>query len=132
MKLFRNIMIAVFLVTSFAPAFAAPVHWQHLATRTVKLSADRDTLHIGKDEGIFVRLKLGVQKNPVFINKVHIHYSNGDVQTVSYHRRFKKGDVVTLDLKGNRRFIDKVVLNYTTARPKTGRAQVQIWGVSRV
>ena len=128
MRKSRFVFIAAIFFLSLTPILAKGIEWQHLATRSVGLDVDQDTVYVGKKEGSFNRLKFGAQKKTVFINKVHVHFANGDVQTFRLNQRLSKSEVVTVDLKGKRRYIHKVVMTYKTAQPIGGRAKVQVWG----
>lgn len=131
MRYLTRSTVALFFLAFFSTGFATPTSWQHLATRSVKLSGDQDTVRIGKDEGAFQRIKLGVQENAIYLNKVEVFYGNGERQSFKVKQRLKPGEVVTFDLKGKNRVIDKMVLKYRSVKPKRERAKVQVWGKQR-
>ncbi len=116
------------LVLAAAPAAAKP-NWHLLGKRVVSDRAEFDTIVVGRDEGWFRRLKLGVERAPVEIKRVVVHFANGDKQVaernvlVGENRRSP-----TLDLNGGRRQISKVVFYYEARSPGWESATIRLYG----
>ncbi len=112
-----------------AAPLAANPKWHFLGERVVNDRAETDTIHVGNDEGRFRRLKLGVDDAPVEIKRVVVHFANGETQVAE--RNVLVGEnrtSPTLDLKGGRRFIDKVVFLYEARSRGWERATVRLYG----
>ena len=64
------------------------------------------------------------------MQKMVIHFRNGQTQDVALKNVFKDGDKSrVIDLPGNRRFIDKVIFWYEAASSDNGgKPTVELWG----
>jgi hypothetical protein len=103
--------------------------WERLGSRKVTYRADRDVIRVTAQEGTFRALKLEVDRAPIDLNHVVIHYRNGDTQSIRLRQRIPRGgSSPILDLPGNRRIITKVVLYYDTKVLARRRATVHLWG----
>jgi hypothetical protein len=59
---------------------------------------------------------------------VRIVYANGSSENHLANKRFGVGDVVIIDLKGNRRIIKKIIFNYHTTFYAIGKARIHVFG----
>lgn len=124
--------LALFLALSsvaWAPAPEASRSWDHLGSRTVDFSVDRDAIPVTIREGTFRKIKLRVRRSAVTLRDVKIHYRNGDVQDVKIRRHIPAGgETRVIDLYGGDRVIQKVVFWYNTKPGRHRRATVELWG----
>lgn len=124
-------MIAILLILTLlsAQALAQPPVWKLLGKRTVKLSTDRDVIHVGADEGTFRSIKLKVRKSGVRFKDMKVHFSNGDVFDVKIRKLIPAGgETRVIDLPGVNRNIKKVVFWYESTERTSLKASVRLWG----
>ena len=113
-----------------ANALAQPPVWKLIGKRTVKLSTDRDVIHVGADEGTFKSIKLKVRKSGVRFKDVKVHFSNGDVIDVKIRKLIPAGgETRIIDLPGANRNIKKVVFWYESTERTQLKASVRLWGM---
>lgn len=103
--------------------------WEKLGMKKVNYKADRDEINVGVREGQFTALKLVVRKGGINLQKVAVHFGNGDVEELELRNDLPRGgESRVLDLPGNTRVIEKVVLWYDTKNYANQRAEVALWG----
>ncbi len=91
--------------------------WKLLGITTVKEQVDRDEVIIGGKKGMFSHLKIKVRNAPLEMKKMFIHYGNGEIQDVWLRPDFAAGtESRAIKLKGDRRFVKKVVFWYKKSR----------------
>ncbi|GGH50302.1 DUF2541 family protein [Frigidibacter albus] len=61
-----------------------------LGEKTVGFNEQRDVIQVGRREGRFTHLKLAVRDNPVFLERVLVHYANGDVSELPVRARIRR------------------------------------------
>lgn len=106
-----------------------PGQWEQLGQRQVNFSADRDVIQIRAREGSFKSLQLKVKGAPIDLNRVMVHFGNGEQQVLNVRQTIPRGGQSrVLDLPGNNRIITKVVLLYDTRNRARQRATVELWG----
>ncbi|MDX1547091.1 MAG: hypothetical protein R3247_08895 [Rhodothermales bacterium] len=129
---FLSLLLAVFVLAGMAaapPAAPALATWKKLGERTVDHALDRDEIKVGVREGDFRSIKLVVKRRAVTFRDVKVHYRNGGVQDVALRREIGGGgETRVIDLKGDDRFIQKVVFWYNTAPHRGRRAKVVLYG----
>jgi hypothetical protein len=104
--------------------------WQHLGTKSVDLKMDKDQMMVTAYEGSFSKIKLKVTKAPVHIKHITILYANGDTQQLDFNKDFSAGETSKIiDLKGNKRVIQKMTFQYKTIASGQGRSKVTVWGM---
>ncbi len=87
--------------------------WKLLGITTVKGSLDKDEVKVTAAKGMFTHLKIKVRNAPLEMKKMVVHFGDGSTQDVWLKKRFSKGDESrAIDLKGDKRFIKKVVFWY--------------------
>jgi hypothetical protein len=103
--------------------------WSKLGQRKVNFKADRDEIS-GHWDGIFAALQIKVRGGSISMQKMDIHFRNGQTQEIELRNNFTDGSVSrVIDLPGNRRFIDKVVFWYEATNTNTGgKPIVELWG----
>lgn len=138
-RLLRPLSLVPWLLLVGCVAVARPVPgpgpgagagpWIHLGGLHVADRVDRDTLHVGADEGAFSALRVRVERHAVRFHKVEIHYRNGRVQKVSFRVTVAAGRSRTIDLVGSERFIDRVVFVYDAKSRRRGvGARIEVYG----
>jgi hypothetical protein len=103
--------------------------WEKLGQRKVNFKLDRDEIGVGRFEGFFDALQLKVKKGPINMFKMVIHFHNGETKEIELRNNFTAGsESRIIDLPGNKRIIDKVVLWYDTKGFADSKAIVELWG----
>ena len=100
------------------------------AQRALMFSSDVDAFHIGERYGNFRALRVTVRDHDVRFYGLRVVYGNGEVEDVPFYGALSGGQSSSqLDLRGNRRFIDRVELKYRTKLSFLGEGTVEIWGL---
>jgi hypothetical protein len=130
--------IAVLMIQSFTtadnklsdcPTAEVMEDWDLLGVRTVKDNLDRDEIEVTAARGVFTKLKFTVKGNPIFLEKMIVHYGNGDVWDHPVRFKIEAGsESREIDLPGDRRIIKKVVFWYEKANWLGGAPVVTLWG----
>ncbi|MGH1351968.1 MAG: hypothetical protein ACRBBN_14345 [Methyloligellaceae bacterium] len=120
-------MAVLFVITTASSSFSAS--WEHLGTRKVDLAKDRDIVAVGRSKGKFRNLQFRVKGNHVYFKRVTIFFGNGSRQTLVLNQRVMEGAVSSpIDLKGDARYIKKIVFDYKRIANFRGRAFVSVYG----
>lgn len=104
--------------------------WVLFGSQRVGFNADRDTVRVGRDAGIFKKIALRVLENDIFLREVIVVFANGETQRVRVNVELKEGfRTAPLPLDGGDRFIDRIELVYQS-KPGGRRlpAVVEVWG----
>jgi hypothetical protein len=104
--------------------------WDKLGTEAVDYAIDHDvvTLQPGSTE-TYSALKIKVLNGTVNIHKATVHFANGDTQDVNLPKELNAdNDGKLIDLKGNKRAIEKVTFWYDTKAASDSKAVVEVWG----
>lgn len=132
---FTRLAMLLMLFAITAPELSAhhPAHragrWEKLGQRKVNFAMDRDVIMVTAAEGSFKALQLKVKGAPIDLNRVVVHYRNGQTQVLNVRRTIPRGGQTrVLDLPGNNRIITKVVFVYDTRNRARRRATVELWG----
>ena len=105
--------------------------WVRLGDRSVGFISDHDTIHVGRHDGKFKRLKLVVRRNDIKLNSIKIFYDNGEVEDVVSDRPIRDGGEAVIDLPHSwheGRFIRDVELHYHSRPDFRGEAVAELWG----
>ena len=127
-----------------APAHAAAVQAQarhaspapakkaaHLGSRKVTFQAEKDTVMVTARDGRFEKLQLRVSGSPLEMYNVRIVFGDGTSFSPNTRWNFSQGSWTRqIDLPGGKRVIRKVEFWYRSKGPRTGRATVQVFGLS--
>jgi hypothetical protein len=103
--------------------------WDLLGVRTVNATLDRDEIDVTAARGLFKKLKFTVKEQPIFLEKMIVHYGNGE--EYNHPIRYKidaDSETREIDLPGNNRIIKKVVFWYEKATWLGGTPVVTLWG----
>ncbi len=99
--------------------------WEELGCQKVGFLADRDVIRVGKDEGRFRVLQLRVTGNSVYIDSLRLVYGNGTVDDFRVSSEIREGgQTQPIDLRGNRRVLDRIILIYRAKPNFRGSAKV--------
>ncbi|OFY56736.1 MAG: hypothetical protein A2Y87_13135 [Bacteroidetes bacterium RBG_13_46_8] len=117
----------LYAVTSLV--YSQPPRWELLGSRIVNFNNDRDEIQVGAIEGAFTALKIQVRRGNLNMQKVLVHYKNGDVQEIELRHNFARGsESRIIDLPGNKRIIQKIVFYYDTKNRSKMRAVIEVLG----
>ena len=67
-----RILVAALAVMLFSAGASSAREWVRLGDRNVGFGSDHDTIHVGRHDGKFVRLKLIVRRNDIKLNSVKV------------------------------------------------------------
>ncbi len=96
---------------------------------SIIVKIDKDEIGVGRFEGFFDALQLKVEKRPINMHKMVVHFHNGETREIELRDNFTAGsEIRIIDLPRNRRIIDKVVFWYDTKDFANGKAIVELWG----
>jgi hypothetical protein len=102
--------------------------WVKIGKRVVNMKADHDEIPVTANAGVFTKLKFKVNIAPILVKNVRIVFGNGESKNIMLNRKFAPGtESKVIDLPGNRRVINKIVMNYKSF-PGYGKAVVVVWG----
>jgi hypothetical protein len=104
--------------------------WTLLGEQTVDLSADKDTMTIGREEGRFSRVRVLARYNDIFLYSMTVQFGNGQEQTIKVNAMINVGERSGIfDLPGERRSIRKVTFLYKARPGFRGRTVVELYGL---
>lgn len=128
----KNITLIIVLFTglsSFTPTTATLNKWNHIDTKKVNYRIDRDVMYVGADDGRFSKLKLRVTGGDLNMHRMIVHYVNGAPDEIQLRHTFnKRSKSRVIDLKGNKRFIKKIVFIYDTQNNENRKARIAVFG----
>ena len=110
--------VAVFGLRDFAPPpppppSPPPVSWVELGCGKVGIKPDRDSIRVGRREGRFSAIKLAVRGSKIELIDLAVVYERGPPDELSVRKKIGDGEETPpLDLRGERRAIDRVDLTY--------------------
>ncbi|WP_298316435.1 DUF2541 family protein [uncultured Aquimarina sp.] len=103
--------------------------WEHLGSRTVNYTLDRDVIKVTARDGAFKKLKVKVTNGSLNMHRIVVEYGNGENQVIQVRKNFKKGGATRLiDLKGNKRIIRDITFFYDTKNLSKNRAKIHVFG----
>ena len=126
-----RILVAALAVMLFSVSASSAREWVRLGDRHVGFLNDHDSIHVGKHEGKFVRLKLIIRRNDIKLNSITVIFGNGEVEDVVVDRYIPDGGEAVIELPhGWRegRFIRDVELHYHLPPDFRGEALAELWG----
>jgi hypothetical protein len=104
--------------------------WVSLGCAKASFKKDTDAITVDRTKGPFRAVRLQTSRAKVKIYRAQVTFGNGSSQVLSFSGGLSKGAATQpLDLKGNRRFISRITLNYKSIfkfPPKEG--QVCVYG----
>ncbi|MEC7984027.1 MAG: hypothetical protein VX278_02615, partial [Myxococcota bacterium] len=121
--------IILFLATT-ASAMAA--EWTKLGSRSVDFKVDRDTIKVGKDEGLYKAIKIDVDRGGLQMYDIKVTFGDGSSFSPDTRIHFKKGSLSrTIDLPGEARIIRKINFVYKSKgkrKQKLFKTKVHVYG----
>lgn len=102
--------------------------WKLIAQGRIDLQDDRFKFAIGQRKGLFKSLRIRNKDRAVKIRRIRITFGNGSTQTVRLNRTLDGGEqTAVIDLDGNSRFIDNIVVR-TVDQRRARRTRLEIIG----
>ncbi|WP_420393613.1 hypothetical protein [Acuticoccus sp.] len=125
-------LCAALLFTTM-PAEAQPLgpsgDWERLGQRQVAYDAERDQLGL-QGEGEFQSVQFCVDRAPVTVRDMEVHFGDGTTQSVSLRERFAVGTCSRqINLVGLDRYLNRLVMRYETRRDRGPKALVTFYGL---
>lgn len=127
--------VAVFGLKDFAPPPPPPplpppmARWEELGCSKAGFLPDKDTIRVGRREGRFSAIQLRVSGNKVHILNLRVVYERGPPDDIDVRAEIREGgETRPLDLRGERRSIDRVELVYVAQPSFKGSAKVCVFG----
>jgi hypothetical protein len=106
--------VAVFGLRDMPPPPPPPMaRWEELGCNKVGIKPDRDSSKVGRREGRFSAIKLAVRGSKIELLDLTVVYERGPPDQLQVRKKIGDGDETPpLDLRGERRAIDRVDLTY--------------------
>lgn len=123
--------VAVFGLKDSAPPPPPPpmVGWEELGCSKTGFLPDHDAIRVGRREGRFSAIQLRVTGNKVHIINLRVIYEHGPPDDIPVRSEIREGgETPPLDLRGERRAIDRVELYYLAQPNFRGSARVCVFG----
>ena len=95
--MFRKLAVT-FAATLFSISASNADEWVRLGDRNVGFINDHDTIHVGREDGRFKRLKLIVRRNDIKLNSIKVFFANGEVEDLPFDRMIHDGGDAVIDL----------------------------------
>jgi hypothetical protein len=109
--------------------FASADRWVQIGERKVNYGLDRDVIPVTYRHRYFEAIKIVVRGGALNMHKCVVHFENGGSQEIELRHNFAKGsDSRVVDMKGNKRFIEKIEFWYDTKNVADHKATVVVWG----
>ena len=119
--------VAAFLISATITMAQNSLTWDKLGTKVVDYTIDHDVVTASTKE-TYSALKIKVDNGTVNIHKATVHFANGDTQDIKLPSELTSGnDGKLIDLKGNKRAIEKVTFWYDTKNSSPKKAVVEVW-----
>ena len=114
----------------FGEVAGKPLQWEILGEKTVGFQVDRDVIRVGRREGRFRRISIGVRGADVQIRNIKVIFLHGPPQNIRVRRLVPAGGRTPgFDLVGGDRVIQRVQLVYRARRGRANRATVTVLGL---
>jgi len=105
--------VAVFGLKDAPPPPPPQVSWVELGCGKVGIKPDRDSIRVGRREGRFSAIQLRVRGSKIEIMDLTVVYDRGPPDELRVRQKIGDGgETPPLDLRGERRVIDRVDLTY--------------------
>jgi hypothetical protein len=118
-------LIAVFVISS---GFTLAKKWVLIGQKEANYGRDRDVLKV-KGNDIYTAVKIKVVDAGLDMMDFDIVFENGERMNVPIQKNFRQGEESrVIDLRGNRRRIDRIEFLYDTKGILRGKANVLVFG----
>jgi hypothetical protein len=129
MKRIQYVVVLLLFTLSSVDLYAQRDNWVRLGSRKVNYTLDRDEIPVTYRGGAFESIRVVVTGGSMNMHKCVVHFENGGVQEIDLRHTFTRASSSrVIDLRGNKRFIEKVVFWYDTKNLSRGRATVTVFG----
>jgi hypothetical protein len=119
-------VLMILAISTMAFHFAA---WRSLGTKTVNYRTDHDVLDVQLRDGRFQELRFVVRGGDLNMQKCVVHFENGGQQEIELRHNFNKRSASrVVDLKGNKRIIERISFWYDTQNSSNNRARLTVFG----
>jgi hypothetical protein len=123
------ILLASVMFSSFTINRSMLDPWVQLGMLKVDYALDHDVLPVTYRKGYFEAVKIVVRGGPLHMHKCMVYFENGGQQEVELRHNFAKGtESRVVDLKGNKRFIERIEFWYDTKDIADRKALIVVWG----
>lgn len=103
--------------------------WVLLGTKKVDYALDRDVMHLGAHEGVYVAIKLKVVDGGLNMHKMVVEYGNGTRDEIEVRHNFSRGsETRIIDLQGGVRIIRSITFWYDTKNYSGRKAKILVYG----
>jgi hypothetical protein len=108
--------------------------WVLLGERAVNFRVDRDAIEIGhaddwwRNRG-FRRLHLIAERSDIHLLSLRLVYANGYAEDIEVDRLIRDGQDQRIDLRGERKYLQRIEFVYRSRRSFEGRAIMKVYGV---
>jgi hypothetical protein len=132
-KLGKSFLALLFTASLFSISSveAAPgfFKWDVIGSKTVDYKVDRDVFNLGPRAPKYTKLQFKVTGAKLNMHRCIVHYMNGSKQEIKLKGNFNPGDVSrVIDLKGDKRKVDRIVFVYDTKNRSRRKAKVLLLG----
>jgi hypothetical protein len=104
--------------------------WVPLGCRNVAFNVDRDVIRVARNDGKFRAIRVRVSGNDIAMYSLKVVYGNGAPDDIPLSSTIKAGGMSrTIDLKGERRFIQRIDMVYRSRPNFRGQAEVCVDGI---
>jgi len=122
-------LVVAMLIGSYAATAQNTLTWDKLGTEAVDYAIDHDVVALKGSQETYSALKIKIVNGTVNVHKATVHFANGDTQDIDLPKELSAGnDGKLIDLKGNKRVIEKVTFWYDTKANSNEKAVVEVWG----
>jgi hypothetical protein len=125
--------ICVMGLAAGGPAMPPPVHggrWEQLGCQQVQMMRDRDSIHVSRRDGQYRAVRLEVRGSDIQLEQLVVVYGNGEADRIPTPGYLRQGSMTPpLDLRGDRRFIQRVDMVYRAIPNFRGQAWVCVSGL---
>jgi hypothetical protein len=129
MKRIQYVVVLLLFTLSSVDLYAQRDNWVRLGSRKVNYTVDRDEIPVTYRGGAFESIRVVVTGGSMNMHKCVVHFENGGVQEIDLRHTFTRASSSrVIDLRGNKRFIEKIVFWYDTKNLSRGRATVTVFG----
>ena len=127
MKKTLNYSVMILFLLLFSIDLSA--QWERLGSRKVDFRQDNDVIMVTAYEGRFRKLKLRINKAPIYLKNIRIVYGNGNSTVLKVNRMLENGtETRAFDLPGDKRVIQKIVFNYRSVPNFRGKGIITVFG----
>lgn len=130
LRLMKLAVVALFAALIATPVSARAPEWVELGEHRVALFEVDDEIRLGREDGVFTRLRFDVSGNDLDIRYIRVRFLNGEEQRIDVDRRIRQGtSSPELDLVGRRRGIASIFVRYNSRPLLGGTPRIRVYGL---